>query len=58
VSRNGTSGAPLIYMAMRQGDAHTMIRQRAKVTGAATPIGNHSLRATATLVLSPSAIPC
>jgi site-specific recombinase XerD len=42
----GTPGRPLTRVPMHQADAHDMIRRRAKAAGIATPIGNHSFRAT------------
>jgi integrase len=39
-------GRPLTRTAMRQADAHAMIRRRASAAGVATAIGNHSFRAT------------
>jgi integrase len=39
-------GRPLARTAMRQADAHAMIRRRATAAGVATAIGNHSFRAT------------
>jgi integrase/recombinase XerC len=39
-------GRPLTRTAMRQADAHAMIRRRPSKAGVATAIGNHSFRAT------------
>ena len=39
-------GRPLTRTPMHQADAHDMIRRRSKAAGIATPIGNHSFRAT------------
>jgi integrase/recombinase XerC len=42
----GKPGRPLTRTPMHQADAHDMIRRCSKAAGIATPIGNHSFRAT------------